>query len=98
MADKNADITIPSNKEDRKKIYEGIKEASNCMLRREAERDAISSIRDDIHENYDIPKPHITRLIKTYHAQNYGEERAKDEAFEELYEAIVNSKGSNNNP
>lgn len=89
MTDKNADIKIPSNKEDRKKIYDAVKEASNCMLRREAERDAINSIRDTIHDEYEIPKPHITRLIKTYHAQNYGEEKNKDDAFEALYEAIV---------
>ena len=75
--------------EDKKKIKDAMQEASNSLLRIDAERDHIKHITEDIFDNYKIPKKTISRMIKVYHKQNFQEEVAEHEEFEVLYQNIT---------
>ena len=75
--------------EDKKKIKDAMQEASNSLLRIDAERDHIKHIAEDIHDNYKIPKKTISKMIRVYHKQNFQEEVAEHEEFEVLYQNIT---------
>ena len=75
--------------EDKKKIHNAIQEASNSLTRIEAERDLIKNILTDTSKNFQIPKKTVKKLINVYHKQNFDEEVAVAEQFENLYETVV---------
>lgn len=86
-----------SNPEDRKKLMNGIKEISNSFTRIEGERELIKEIIADLSEKFDLTKPVLRKIARTYHKQNYNEETAQFEEFAELYEQVVNGPSPNNN-
>jgi hypothetical protein len=45
----------------------------------------VKKVSDDLK----LPKQVVQRLVKVYHKQNYDEEVATHEQFEQLYETIV---------
>ena len=75
--------------EDKKKIKEALQEASNSLLRIDAERDMIKHIVDDLNDNYKIPRKTINKMIKVHHKQNFQEEVAEHEEFEVMYQNIT---------
>ena len=79
--------------EDKKKIHNAIQEASNSLTRIEAERDLIKNILADTSKNFQIPKKTIKKLINVYHKQNFSEELASHEEFENLYLNITKTTG-----
>lgn len=78
-----------SNEEDRKKLLGVLKECSNSLTRIEGERDLIKESVNDIAESLQLPKRLVNKMVKVYHKQNYDEEVATNEQFEQLYETIV---------
>ena len=86
-----------SNPEDRKKLMNGIKEISNCFTRIEGERELIKEVIADLAENFDLTKPVLRKIARTYHKQNFNEETAQFEEFTELYEQVVNGPVPSNN-
>lgn len=75
--------------EDKKKIKGVLQEASNSLTRIDAERDLIKNIINDTNKNFQIPKKTIKKLICVYHKQNFSEEVATHEEFENLYETVT---------
>ena len=69
-----AEFIMPTDPKDIQKLQEAIKEASNSLLRTEAERDLIKNIKADMKEAFGMPPKIFTRLVKTYHAQNFHEQ------------------------
>ena len=86
-----------SNPEDRKKLMNGIKEISNSFTRIEGERELIKEVIADLAENFDLTKPVLGKIARTYHKQNFNEETAQFEEFTELYEQVVNGPVPSNN-
>lgn len=83
-------MVIPSNPSDQKVIFLAIKEASDCMLRAESEREQIKAIKEDIAEKFpDISKKHIGALIKVYHKQNLSVIEQENNDLVELYNSVV---------
>jgi hypothetical protein len=80
--------------EDKKQIRGAVQEASDSMLRIDAEKDLIKEIIDNLHETYQIPKRTISKIIKVYHKQNFDQEVALNEEFEDLYQTVT----TNENP
>jgi hypothetical protein len=74
---------------DQKKIFGVIKELSNSMTRQDAERTYQNEAIKAAAEEHQIPKKQIRKLAKTYHKQNYTEEKQGAEEFSGLYETIV---------
>lgn len=78
-----------SNEADRKKLLDVLKECSNALTRAEGERDFIKEAVADVSKNLQLPKRLVAKMVKVYHKQNYDEEVATNEQFEQLYETIV---------
>jgi hypothetical protein len=80
--------------EDKKQIRGAVQEASDSMLRIDAEKDLIKEIIDNLHETYQIPKRTISKIIKVYHKQNFDQEVALNEEFEDLYQTVTTNDNS----
>jgi uncharacterized protein YukE len=82
-------MTIPSNPNDRKAIFDCMKEISDSMTRMDAERDLIKQAIEDICEEQNLSKKTFRRMAKVYHRQNFKQELEEHEEFETLYETIT---------
>jgi hypothetical protein len=89
MSVKQMSINQISSESDRKKLFDAIKECSDSMTRIEGEKDFIKEATKKVCEDLKLPKRLVNRLVKVYHKQNYDEEVATHEQFEQLYETIV---------
>ena len=74
---------------DKKKLEGALKDMSASMSRVEAERDLQKNVRKDICDELDLNKKVFSKLAKVYHKQNYADEVATHDEFEELYEDIT---------
>ena len=82
-------VNVLSNAADREKLLKMIRECSASMTRMEGEKDYIRESVKDVCKQLQLPKRLVQRMIKVYHKQNYDEEVATHEQFEQLYETIV---------
>jgi len=89
MAVMQLSVNQISNPADRTKLFNVLKECSASMTRQEGEKDLIKESITRICNDLKLPKKLVTRLVKVYHKQNYDEEVATHEQFEQLYETIV---------
>jgi hypothetical protein len=80
--------------EDKKQIRGAVVEASNSLLRIDAEKDLIKNIIDGLYDTYKIPKKTLSKIIKVYHKQNFNEEVALNEEFEDLYQTVTTSEAA----
>jgi hypothetical protein len=78
-----------SNPADREKLLKVLRECSGALTRMEGEKDYIKESVTQICNDLKLPKKIVSRLVKVYHKQNYDEEVATHEQFEQLYETIV---------
>jgi ssDNA-specific exonuclease RecJ len=81
-----------SSPADRDKIKKLLAEISGSMTRMEAERDLVRETIKDMSKQFNLPVKTLNRMAKVYHKQNYNQEVAEHEEFEELYETIVQEK------
>ena len=70
------------------KLVSALKDFSTSLTRVEAERDLQKTLRNDICEELQLNKKVFTKLAKTYHKQNFADEVATHEEFEQLYETV----------
>ena len=73
---------------DKLKLVAALKDFSTSLTRVEAERDLQKNVRNDICEELQLNKKVFTKLAKTYHKQNFADEVATHEEFEQLYETV----------
>jgi uncharacterized protein YukE len=81
-----------SSPADRQKIKKMLAEISGSMTRMDAERDLIRETIKEMSQQFQLPKKTLARMAKVYHKQNYNQEVAEHEEFEDLYETIVQEK------
>lgn len=74
---------------DKKKLEDALKEMSTSMSRVAAERDLQKNVIGDICEELDLNKKVFRKLAKVYHKQNYADEVATHQEFEQLYETVT---------
>lgn len=79
-------ITSP---EDKKKIFDAVREISGSMTRIEAERDLIKEIVKDVSDNFQIPKKTVKKIAVTFHKQNLTQVEQEHEEFVELYDKVT---------
>lgn len=82
---------VPSNPNDRKIIFDAMKEISDSMTRIDAERDLIRQTINDVCDTQKLSKKTFRRMAKVYHKQNFKQEIAEQEEFETLYETVTNT-------
>lgn len=78
---------------DRLKLESALKDMSTSMTRVAAERDLQKNVIGDICEELNLNKKVFRKLAKTYHKQNFADEVASHQEFEQLY-ATVTQKAS----
>lgn len=83
---------VVNNPVDRKKIKDALFEISNSYTRIEAEKDLIKDIVEDLADKFELPKKHINKIARAYHKQNYNEQVADSEEFQELYESLLETE------
>ena len=81
-----------SSPTDRAKIKKMLGEISGSMTRMEAERDLIRETIKTMSDEFQLPKKTLNRMAKVYHKQNYTQEVAEHEEFEDLYQLIIQEK------
>jgi aspartokinase len=74
---------------DRDKIKKMLAEISGSMTRIEAERDYIKESVKEMSAEFQLSKKTLNKMARVYHKQNFSEEVASHEEFEDLYETIV---------
>ena len=74
---------------DRKKLFKIVKECSDSMTRIEGENDFIRESIAETAKQMQLPKKLVAKLVRVYHKQNFDEEVAVNEQFENLYESVV---------
>lgn len=74
---------------DRDKIKKMLAEISGSMTRIEAERDYIKESVKEMSAEFQLSKKTLNKMARVYHKQNFNEEVASHEEFEDLYETIV---------
>lgn len=89
MSVKQVSVNVLSNPADRDKLFKVIQECSNSMTRVDGEKDFVKESIDAISKDLQLPKKLVARLVKVYHKQNYDEEVATHEQFEQIYETVV---------
>lgn len=89
MAVQQLSINQISNPADREKLFKVIRECSDAMTRMQGEKDYIKEAVADISKQLQLPKRLVAKMVKVYYKQNYDEEVATHEQFEQLYETIV---------
>lgn len=82
-------VSLPSSPADRKRMKTMLSEATYCKQRIDDERQSIKDIVGRIHEEFQLPKKLVTKLISTLYKQDYANRVAEEEDFQFLYEAIV---------
>jgi len=86
------EIVIPSNPAELKTIQAAMKEMSDCMIRIDAEKDAMKDIVEDLNEKYELPKKFISKMARVYHKQSFDKESVEHEDFADLYVAVTGAK------
>ena len=71
------------------KLLGYLKDFSTSLTRVEAERDLQKNLKGDVTEEFDISKKVFTKLAKVYHKQNFADEEASHQEFENLYEEVT---------
>jgi hypothetical protein len=74
---------------DREKLFKIVKECSDSMTRIEGENDFIRESIAETAKQMQLPKKLVAKLVRVYHKQNFDEEVAVNEQFENLYESVV---------
>ena len=74
---------------DREKLFKIVRECSDSMTRIDGENDFIKESIAETSKKMQLPKKLVAKLIRVYHKQNFDEEVAVHEQFENLYESVV---------
>jgi len=78
-----------TNPKDLAKINNQLTEISNIKTKIELHQDSIKDIVEAIHDEFDIAKSLVRKLIKVYHARNFLEEVAAQDDFVDAYEQLT---------
>ncbi|MDE3023113.1 MAG: hypothetical protein KGI54_14905 [Pseudomonadota bacterium] len=86
------EFVLPTSPVDLKVIQDAIIEASNSMVRSDAEKDLRKDIAGELKEKLEVPPAFFNKLVKVYHKATYDQEVSDADAFQHAYEAILKDK------
>ena len=81
-----------TNPTDKKKIKDALFEISGSYSRIEAERELIKDIVNDLADNFELSKKQVNKIARAYHKQNYNQQVAESEEFQELYQSLLETE------
>lgn len=85
-------MTITVNSADRKAMKSMIVEMTNCLERIDSEKAQMKDIAEAGEEKFEIKKKFLNKMARTMFKNSYADLRSENEAFEYLYEAVVEEK------
>ena len=77
------------SQEQKDRLLKAIKEMSNSLARAEGEAEYVREATKKIADDVKLSKKLVNKLVKVYHKQNFDEEVAIHDQFEDLYKALV---------
>ena len=89
-----AQVIVPTNPEDLKKIKAALTQISDTMTIIEGHRGVISDDLKSISETYDLPAKFVRKMARAYHTQTFKKEVQEMEDFQVLYEQVMGEKAS----
>lgn len=81
-----------TNPTDKKKIKDSLFEISGSFARIEAEKELIKDIVNDLADNFELSKKQVNKIAKAYHKQNYNQQVAEADEFQELYQSLLETE------
>ena len=81
-----------TNPADKKRIKDALFEISGSFARMEAERELIRDIVKTLADDFELSKKQVNKIARAYHKQNYSQQVAESEEFQELYESLIEIK------
>ena len=78
-----------TNPADKKRIKDALFEISGSFARMEAERELIRDIVKTLADDFELSKKQVNKIARAYHKQNYSQQVAESEEFQELYESLI---------
>ena len=84
-------FVIPTNPTDLKKLKSAIQEGSNCLLRIDAEKEALKDIVEAAKEEFELPKNVISQLIRATHKADFDKKATEFSDFEDIYTVLQNA-------
>lgn len=85
----SVDIVVPSSPADREAIFKVIQELSNSLTRSESENDYRKEAIKELEAKYNIKGKYLNRMLKEYHRDLFEKKSEEQDAFGDLYEAII---------
>lgn len=83
---------IPTNPEDLRQLKSMVVEMTNCLHRIDDEKEQMKDIAAACEEKFSIQKKHLNKLARVMYKHNYSDLQTENEHFEDLYEAVMESK------
>jgi hypothetical protein len=84
-------IVIPSDPAALKKIKGMVTEATDCLLRGAAEKEALKDIIAAISEEFDIPKSFISKLVRAQYNADFDKVATDFDDLTALVDAVQNA-------
>ena len=81
-------VVIPSDPKQLKQIQKMVKEGTDCLLRMDAEKEALKYIIEAIKEEFELPKAYISKMIRFEYAADFDKKATEFDDFQALYEAV----------
>lgn len=75
--------------QDKEKVKNYLETICHSLTLIEAERDLVKDTVKIVSDEFEIPKKLVNKLAKVYYRQNFSEEVAVHDEFEQLYQLIV---------
>jgi dihydrodipicolinate synthase/N-acetylneuraminate lyase len=82
-------LVVSLSQEQKDRLLKAVKEMSNSLARAEGEREYVSEATKKISDDVKLSKKLVSKLVKTFHKQNFEEEVAINNEFEDLYKSLV---------
>jgi len=92
MSNENNDYTVPSDPAIRKRIRDAVSEASAVQQKIDDYKAALKDIVEVAKTDLEVPKKTFTKMVKTFHKQEYAAVRYDNEVFQEFYETVMEDK------
>lgn len=83
-----ANVIVPTNPADIKKIKDSAREYSDAATRIEAEKDLMKEILENLTEEVDIPKSVLKKMFDMYARDTFDKVSQNFEDVETLYETV----------
>lgn len=84
-----SDIIIPSSPTDQKKLYEGVQEIVNSMIRASSEAEYQKEALSELSETFGIDKKHIRRMAVDTFKDTFDKKAKEFDEYSTLYETIM---------